>query len=188
MNNFDKIGVYQIELNGGSYVGSTSTSFKNRWRQHSRGLNKGTHENSKLQNAYSKYGANSLVFSIIEIVSDKELVVTREQHYLDLINPYYNICPNAYSCLGVKHSAETCKKMSDAAKRRRLSDETKEKLRTIMRQRIFTDEHKNNLKKAWVIRKNTQPKRKLSEETKLKIRDGVKLYRKNTRFGRLKGL
>lgn len=35
----------------------------------------------------------------------------KEQYYIDLYNPEYNICKNAYSSIGIKRSEETCKKI-----------------------------------------------------------------------------
>jgi len=58
---------------------------------------------------------------------DKEKVVLREQYYLDLLQPEYNILKTAGSCLGRKASLETRAAMRRAALGRKLSEETKAK-------------------------------------------------------------
>jgi hypothetical protein len=34
------------------------------------------------------------------------MAISREQYYLDLLNPEYNLCKTAGSCLGYKHTQE----------------------------------------------------------------------------------
>jgi group I intron endonuclease len=52
--------------------------------------------------------------SLLEILEycTKENAISREQYYLDLLNPEYNILKIAGSRLGFKHSEETLLKMS----------------------------------------------------------------------------
>jgi group I intron endonuclease len=71
-----------------------------------------------------KYPAFSLIIlEYIDITNlSKEdtlqLILEREQHYLDTLNPNYNLNPTAGSRLGSKHSAETRAKMSLAKNKR----------------------------------------------------------------------
>lgn len=51
----------------------------------------------------------------------------REQYYLDLLNPEYNILKHAYSLLGYKHSEENIAKF----KLKKISEEHKELLSSI---------------------------------------------------------
>lgn len=71
----------------------------------------GVHVNSHLQNAYDKYGNDSLEFEIIEYIeiddNIKETLLEREQFWIDTVNPEYNILPIAGSTLGFKHTEET---------------------------------------------------------------------------------
>lgn len=92
----DKIcGVYKITntINNKIYIGS-SNDIKYRWEQHKRKLNKGTHGNSHLQNAWDLYGKKNFTFEIIEECSP-EMQFEREQYYLNTLNPFddngYNI-------------------------------------------------------------------------------------------------
>ena len=88
-------GVYKIvnAVNGKIYVGS-SNNIQNRWSQHKKALNDGTHGNPYLQSAWNKYGANNFSFEIIEECSP-DLQFEREQFYLNSLNPFdkngYNI-------------------------------------------------------------------------------------------------
>jgi len=47
---------------------------------------------------------------------DASIVIKREQYYLDLFNPIYNIAKTAGSSLGIKRSVETKLKLSKSLK------------------------------------------------------------------------
>jgi len=103
-------------VNGKSYVGS-SVNIKRRWYDHRSSLNRGAHENPHLQNSWNKYGAESFYFGVLEFVDNKRTLISREQYWIDLLEVVnfdkgYNISPSAGSCLGVKHSDETRKRIS----------------------------------------------------------------------------
>ena len=83
-----------------------------------------------------KYGYSNFSLEILEYCNPSE-VFSREQYYLDLLNPDYNILKIAGSHLGFKHSVaerETIAKF----KGRKHSPETIAKMKT----RIWTDEHR----------------------------------------------
>lgn len=89
-------GIYQIVniVNGKFYIGS-SKNIEYRWKiEHTKQLEKGTHANIILQRAWVKYGANSFILEIIELIDESRLL-EREQHYLDVLHPDYNIGRNA---------------------------------------------------------------------------------------------
>lgn len=104
-------GIYKITniLNKDRYIGSASgkNGFYGRWSTHKSQLNKGNHHSLHLQNAWNKYGAENFVFEIVEIVSDLNEILKREQYYIDNLKPSYNICKTAGNTLGFKHSEET---------------------------------------------------------------------------------
>jgi len=54
----------------------------------------------------SAAAAASGAFSILEYC-DKEMVIIREQYYIDLLQPEYNILQLAGSSLGYKHTPES---------------------------------------------------------------------------------
>lgn len=72
-----------------------------------------------------KYGYGSFSFEILEYC-DKSEVLDREQYYLDLLKPDYNILTSAGSPLGYIHSDETKAKMRGP---RKLSSEHLTKIR-----------------------------------------------------------
>ena len=127
-------GIYSIchRLSGKLYIGS-AVCFAKRWSQHRSDLNNAKHHSGRLQNAWSKYGASEFDFTVIELVSNKEHLLLREQEWLDKLQPFYNICMTAGNCLGIKHSLETRARQSARQKGRAgkpMSDETKAKLST----------------------------------------------------------
>jgi len=112
-NKIKQKGVYKITniINGKIYIGSTGVSFNTRFKKHINDLDTNKHSNRYLQNAWDKYTKNSFIFEIIEIIDNVELIIIREQYYLDTLLPTkknigYNICTIAGSSLGVKRSDE----------------------------------------------------------------------------------
>ena len=61
------IGIYVITnvANLKVYVGQ-SIDIKRRWKEHLATLKQGKHFNKHLQGAYTKYGKESLIFTIVE--------------------------------------------------------------------------------------------------------------------------
>lgn len=121
-------GIYKIEnLNNGKiYIGSTSSSFKKRYKEHLSLLFMNDHHSKYLQRSFNKHGINSFVFSIVEIVDTKSEVIKREQYYLDYFKCFlkengYNVLPKAYSSLGFKHSEESKKLIGKSSKERGVS-------------------------------------------------------------------
>jgi len=84
-------GIYKITntVSGKFYVGSSYNILK-RFTQHKGDLRKGTHGNSKLQNAWNKYGEDAFKLEVL-CKCPSEYVIKLEQWFVDNINPYYNI-------------------------------------------------------------------------------------------------
>jgi len=129
-----KSGIYQIKniINNKIYIGS-SVDIKRRWSEHRSDLKKMKHHSIHLQRAWHHYGEDVFIFTILEDVEEPDLLIEREQHYLDLYKPYkreigYNSCPNARNCLGFKHSDESKKKMSKSRIGFKHSEQTKAKM------------------------------------------------------------
>lgn len=141
------IGVYKIVnvVNGKFYIGS-SVDIENRWKGHIHELNLNQHNNSHLQNAWNKYGAENFRFEVVEI-TDIDTVRERETFYLKNTNctddnTGYNILDSANIGLGVKASDEVRKKLSNSCKGKKNghygkhhSNETKERIAKIKRER-----------------------------------------------------
>jgi len=105
-------GIYKIvnKKSGRIYVGSTR-NLDERWGTHIRKLN--TNRGSPLlQTDWNEYSRETFEFSVIELLTEVDKLLEREQFYIDTLSPFYNRSPTAGSPLGVKHTPETCTKMS----------------------------------------------------------------------------
>ena len=153
-------GIYKIlnKVNGKFYIGS-AVDIENRWRRHKHDLNKNNHHNIYLQKAWNKYWNVSFEFTIIE-ACDKENLLIREQFWLDWAKPEYNLSPTAGNSLGVKHSEQSRKRMSEAKKK--MTEETKDMMRQARKGKKLSEEHKAKISKG-------NKGRVHSEETKAKI-------------------
>jgi group I intron endonuclease len=81
-------------------------------------LLKGNHHSLKLQNAFNKYGINSIEFDVID-ECPTELTTEIEQYWLNNLDTFkkgYNSCPLAKSNLGFKWSKESREKLSASKK------------------------------------------------------------------------
>ena len=97
-------GVYRIRniINDKIYIGSASV-FKDRKHTHFSLLRRDKHHSIVLQRAYKKYGKDKFVFEIVE-KCDKNVLLEREQYYMDTLNPEYNCSKIAGRTIGVKSS------------------------------------------------------------------------------------
>lgn len=107
-------GVYEIMLKGTRhcYVGS-SVDIQTRKRQHFLALRRGKHHSQYLQNAWNKYGEERFEFRLVEAVTDVNLLIQREQYWIEEKKPVYNMNPNATSNLGMVTSEETKAKLRE---------------------------------------------------------------------------
>jgi group I intron endonuclease len=98
-----------------------------------------------MQRSWNKYGKDSFIFNVIEFVEIKENLLIREQHYLDTLNPFgkngFNNEKIAGSHLGIKHSEETKKKMSESRKGNIFTDQHKEKISIALKGKIKSPDH-----------------------------------------------
>ncbi len=119
-------GIYIIIniLNGKIYVGSSSSpqGLKNRWNRHLYFFRNNKHNNVHLQRTYNKYGEGIFRFFVIERC-ESIICIEREQYWIDLLKPDYNMCPKAGSSLGYKHTEESKRIMSALKKGIRPSEE-----------------------------------------------------------------
>jgi group I intron endonuclease len=114
-----KSGIYSIRsflFPNKFYIGS-AVNLQKRWKRHLSDLSKKQHSNRHLQNHYNLYGAADLYFSVIENC-DQIFLLSREQYFMDLMNPTFNINPKADSRLNCVLSFATRQKISDSWKKR----------------------------------------------------------------------
>jgi group I intron endonuclease len=119
---FNKSGIYVFvcNLNGNIYVGSAQ-KLTRRIFEHIKGYN----SNIPLQRAFEKYGIENFTLVIVEYC-DPILLIEREQFYMDLLNPNYNILRVAGSILGYEHSEEARAKIGEANQNR--SEESRQSI------------------------------------------------------------
>ena len=175
-------GVYKISsiINPERIYIGHSVNIGKRWRDHVRELFKNKHGCHKLQNHYNKYGSNDLIFSLILLCDDNDLV-TDEQYFIDTLKPYFNECPIARSCLGLKRTPESIEKRAS-------------KLRGRKRPPI-TEEWRKNLSEAgmghegyWLGKKHSKEAcEKMSAAGKLAWENDTSNKRRNLMSEKLKG-
>lgn len=68
---------------------------------------------SRINRALLKYGYSNFSLEILELC-EKDIVLEREQHYIDSLNPVYNVLKVAGSSFGHKHSEESILKRVNA--------------------------------------------------------------------------
>ena len=158
-------GVYQIlnTVNGKRYIGQAS-NLKKRQQQHMCDLRTGRHTGTKLQRAFTKHGEDAFEFKVLLICTPEMLTFYEDRCIVgfDTIINGYNICPAGGSSLGVKRSAETCRRIGAAKVGNqyrlgsRQSAETKEKISALKKG-----------KQPWLGRKH-------AEEAKIKMSESKK--------------
>jgi group I intron endonuclease len=180
-----KSGIYSINnlINGKCYVGS-AVNIKVRWNTHKHTLKFNCHKNKHLQSAWNKYGKDNFEYKILELVSDLEKLISREQYWIDQLSAFtygYNMKPKAGSSLGFKFSKESKDKMSKKALGRKPSLETRQKWslsRKGSNNGMYGKNHtEETIQKMRDNRRNTEGEnnhfygKTHSEETKRKIGD-----------------
>lgn len=84
-------GIYIITntVTAETYIGS-SVNIAQRWTAHRWEMKNNRHKNPALQAAYDRDGLAAFTHAVLEIVEQAEQLAPREQHYLDLLKPFYN--------------------------------------------------------------------------------------------------
>lgn len=121
-------GIYSIRLrrSNTAYIGS-SQDISVRWSQHKAALRKGTHTSPYLQNSWSKYGEDNFIFTILE-KCPKDLLIEREQYWMDQTKDKFNCAPAAGSRRGVPQPPEAVEKIRVANLGRKCTEEQKQRM------------------------------------------------------------
>jgi len=104
-------------------------------------------KSSLICRALLKYGYSSFKLEILEYC-DPSSVIEREQYFIDLLKPEYNILKVAGSFFGYKHTPESLEKMTCREIALNRSEETKAKLRqaALGKTYVHTEETKIKLR------------------------------------------
>lgn len=152
----DKVsGIYAISnmLNTNLYIGSAIDARRREWK-HKSELNAEVHGNSHLQRAWKLYGADMFIFFLLEAVVEKTSLLAREQYYIDMLNPEYNLCKTAGSILGLPRSEETKAKIRTTSMGHPVSKEARAKMSkshtglVVQLGRLFSAESRAKVSKA----------------------------------------
>lgn len=148
------------KLNNKSYVGST-VNFYSRFYKYFNVRTLNTLE-TPIYNALAKYGLDNFRLEIIEYC-DRKNILEREQYYLNLLKPEYNILKVAGSSIGFKHNEKTLDYFKNV---RKISEEAKHKLSLAASKRTLTELEKKKLS-------DTRIGIKLSDITRQKISESM---------------
>lgn len=138
----DKPGVYMlIAPSGSAYVGS-SIRLRRRVLHHFARMRCGEHENASVQAAFTKYG--SLEAKVLEYC-DKDVLLAREQHWIDTLHPNLNGCKFAGAPM---RDAGVAAKLSAALRGRSVSEEWRRRISATKSGVTLSDEQKRRISEA----------------------------------------
>ena len=183
-DNRGQSGIYRWinNLNGKTYVGSGVDLAKRLGNYYN--IKELSRNPRPIQDALLKYGHSNFTLEILEY-SPKTKLIEREQFYLDLLVPEYNILKYAFSLLGFKHSQESIEKF----KAKLISPEHKEILSSIHTGKLVSEETRNKLAAATAsYRKNNPltPEALANIKAKTLAREGVSVSVLNTQTNEVK--
>lgn len=159
-------GIYCIEnkINKKKYIGQ-SINIEKRWKQHISELRRGKHYNKFLQRAWNKYGESNFEFYIVEqlYASPHAMYNILEAYYISEYksndNKFgYNLTIGGDGTIGHTFTEEQRKKISEAQIGRKLTDEWKQHISQV---------HKEKIKNGY--KPKTDHFKKFIEEQKISI-------------------
>jgi len=154
--------IYKITnlINGDFYIGSTQNLYK-RYYTHIRDIRSNKQSCVKLIRAINKYGESNFKFEIIDECEPNN-ILKKEQYYLDLLFPKYNIAKIAGSNLGIKRTEE-CKLLRSIQQKKKWKDEA------------YREKHLELLSKNWKHGEKHHMAKLTSDlvsKIKIKLKDG----------------
>lgn len=163
MKNYKIYGLKLKDSNDIRYIGLTKKTLLDRFKRHIRITSK---INTKNGNWINKYKDNIEIILIEENIKTTEIASEREifwiKYYTEIGNDLTNGTLGGFKG---EPTEETINKLSESQKGKKLSQETKDKIRSSLIGRKQTSEHIENMKKSKIGHLH-------SEETKIKIGNG----------------
>lgn len=96
--------IYKITnlINGKLYIGKTSNSIKERWKEHISDSQKGRCEKRPLYDAFNKYGIDNFQIEKIEEVENDDIACERENYWIEQLRTYvgFDDCNGYNATLG----------------------------------------------------------------------------------------
>lgn len=149
-----EFGIYIIKnvVSGDSYIGSTK-QLRRRRNKHLSALRNNYHENYKLQMDYNTYGEECFQWSVLEYVKSEKIsdLQIREQFYIDELQPYYNIRPQAVNSYWEYQTEESKRLASERCRQKNLGRKQSQ---------IEKDRRAASLREYWA----THPAKTISQE------------------------
>jgi group I intron endonuclease len=141
------------------YVGS-AINFRNRLAHHKSDIRHNRHGSIKLQRHCNKYGWDDIEMVILE-ECDISCLLDKENYYIKLLSPYFNCLEQAGSSLGYKHTEEAKRKMSEALKGKKFSEERRLQmsLESTVKGKPLSEEHKAKISVGNKGRKHSEQAR-----------------------------
>lgn len=145
-DNKGKSGVYKWtnKINGKIYIGSSADLSKRLRNYFNTSYLSAFKHIMLIYKALLAHGFENFKLDILEYCEPSELI-KREQYYIDLLKPEYNILKVAGSNLGIKRNAETVEKIRAAALNR--TEEALAKNRAHLKNLNASQKHKDHLAK-----------------------------------------
>ena len=178
MNKSFRIYLITNKVNGMQYVGCTSQSVAERFKQHTYDVKRTT---DMLHTAMGEYGITNFDVELIEDNIPTEKAEEAERYYIELYNTYYlnghgyNMTIGGHGTIGYKFTQEDRAKISNIHKGRKFSAERNEYLRIINTGREYKPEWREALSKARLGKftgtDNSFYGKHHTDDTKLKIRE-----------------
>lgn len=100
-------------LNGKYYIGS-AVDLGNRFNDYFQDSYYKSRSNTLIVRSILKYGIGNFALVILDFV-DKDDLLSREDHFIQTLNPEYNILQNAGNSLGYNHTPESIEKITQSA-------------------------------------------------------------------------
>lgn len=185
--NKGKSGVYRWvnTLTGDTYVGSAVDLSKRFSVYFSQKSVKEVLSRSKsnILSAILKYDYSNFKLEILEYCESSQTIV-REQHYLNLLCPEYNILSIASSTLGRLHSEETILKISNSLRGKSIPELVKQKMSLSRQGKVFSDETKKILSELRMGKDSPFLGKQHSADTRIKMSEAlgskIEVFNKNT--------
>lgn len=159
--NYDFSGIYQLKntVNEKTYIGQAQ-NILNRFNDHRRNRNGHLlYRDCHLYRAIKKYGWQKFEISVLERVDDISLLNEREIFWINELNPAYNMKDGGDCARGWHHTEEAKRKMSETKSKQYLgknnpfygkthSEKTKKKIAEASKNRKHSEETKLKMR-AW---------------------------------------